>query len=89
VPRIYKECVDCDAEFFVTEKSQEFLESKGWSIPKRCFECREKKKARNNVEPMAHADDYDDTVVDFFAPVDNSVQKDGRVRRRKRKGYEQ
>lgn len=36
---------DCGKEFTFTEGEQEFYTSRGFSDPKRCKECRERKKA--------------------------------------------
>lgn len=38
-------CIECGADFF-TEGEREFYKSKGLNMPKRCKECRDKKKAR-------------------------------------------
>jgi hypothetical protein len=37
------ECVDCKNPFIWTEGEQEFYTKKGFSAPKRCEACREKK----------------------------------------------
>ena len=39
-------CGDCGQDFQWTEGDQEFYESKGFSPPKRCKPCREKRKQR-------------------------------------------
>lgn len=42
-------CQDCGAEFVFTVSEQEFYEEKGFTNePRRCKECRNKKKAQNN-----------------------------------------
>lgn len=42
-------CVDCGQEFTFTVREQEFYEEKGFNNePKRCKECRDKKKAERN-----------------------------------------
>ncbi|RLG23838.1 cytochrome C551 [Methanosarcinales archaeon] len=38
-------CQDCGEEFIFTAGEQEFFEEKGFDEPKRCKECRDKKKA--------------------------------------------
>ncbi|RZN14186.1 MAG: cytochrome C551 [Methanosarcinales archaeon] len=38
-------CQDCSEEFIFTAGEQEFFEEKGFDEPKRCKECRDKKKA--------------------------------------------
>ena len=37
-------CQDCGKEFEFTVREQEFYQEKGFSEPKRCKECREKRK---------------------------------------------
>lgn len=37
-------CKDCGNEFTITVSEQNFYESKGLSLPKRCAECRAKRK---------------------------------------------
>ena len=46
MPSEYIECVDCKNEFEHDEREQEFFSEKGFEKPKRCKECRRKKKAR-------------------------------------------
>lgn len=38
-------CKDCGKEFIFTVGEQKFFESKGFTAPARCKECREKRKA--------------------------------------------
>jgi len=40
-----KECVDCHETFTLTAGEQEFFTMKQFPFPKRCKECRIKKKA--------------------------------------------
>ena len=44
----YIKCVDCSSEFEFTDGEQEFYADKGYNQPKRCAECRAKKKAQAN-----------------------------------------
>lgn len=44
MPKLYKECLQCNSDFYITEKDQEFFESKNLEIPKRCWPCRQKNK---------------------------------------------
>ena len=37
-------CKDCGEEFYMTYREVHFYEEKGLSLPKRCKECREKRK---------------------------------------------
>src|SRR5436190_8487495 len=44
------ECIDCHASFVFTAGEQEFYERKGFKeIPKRCKDCRVKRKARRDT----------------------------------------
>jgi hypothetical protein len=38
-------CVDCGEKFWFTERDQQFYKEKQYSEPKRCRDCRAKKKA--------------------------------------------
>lgn len=40
-------CIDCSRDFYFTERDQNFFKEKGFSNPKRCKNCRNKKKAQN------------------------------------------
>ena len=48
----YLQCIDkdknkdCEIEFVFTAGEQEFYERKDYTPPKRCLNCRQKKKAR-------------------------------------------
>jgi hypothetical protein len=46
-------CVEkgCGKKFIVTESGQEFFQSKGWDLPKRCKSCREKRSAAKQQQP--------------------------------------
>jgi DNA replicative helicase MCM subunit Mcm2 (Cdc46/Mcm family) len=37
-------CEDCQKDFYFTDRDQEFYKEKGYSEPKRCFNCRKKRK---------------------------------------------
>jgi putative zinc ribbon protein len=39
------ECVDCKGDFLFTEGEQEFYAKQQFSRPKRCRDCREKRRA--------------------------------------------
>lgn len=43
---LYFKCSDCGEEFEYTDGEQEFYIQKGFNAPKRCSECRTKKKKR-------------------------------------------
>lgn len=42
------QCVECGKIFEFSGEDQEFYAKKGYSVPKRCPECRENRKARSN-----------------------------------------
>lgn len=41
-------CVDCNDEFNFSGREQAFYKVHGYVDPRRCIECRKKKKARFN-----------------------------------------
>ena len=41
-------CQDCGSSFTFTEEEQKFFEEKGFGEPKRCKDCRAKKKNDRN-----------------------------------------
>ena len=45
------ECVDCPDNFWWTVGEQEFFDDMGFVPPKRCEDCRAKKKARRADQP--------------------------------------
>ena len=42
------ECIDCKNEFTISAGEQEFYKQKGFDLPKRCKECRLKKKQQRS-----------------------------------------
>ena len=43
-------CQDCGKEFEFTVREQEFYKEKGFSEPKRCKDCREKRKQEREIK---------------------------------------
>lgn len=43
-------CADCGGEFAFTERDQAFYAERGFEPPKRCKECREKRKRNKERE---------------------------------------
>ena len=41
-------CVDCGVDFIHSVRDQEFYTTQGFSDPRRCRDCRAKKKANQN-----------------------------------------
>lgn len=44
MPDINIKCVDCGKDFVWTESGQRFFQEKGFSKPKRCRDCKQKKR---------------------------------------------
>jgi CxxC-x17-CxxC domain-containing protein len=44
-------CVDCRSEFIHDASAQIFYDSRGWTPPKRCPECRARKRVRMGDPP--------------------------------------
>ena len=61
------ECKDCSAEFVFTVGEKRFYESNGFQPPKRCKECRNKRKAQRDGGPSREGE-----------PQNNINQKGGR-----------
>ena len=47
---IERTCIDCGRRFLIHPNAQEFFESRGLELPKRCQACREKKKQERKAE---------------------------------------
>lgn len=43
-------CIDDDKEFTVTKEEQEWYKNKGFDLPKRCKDCRLKRKQNNGQQ---------------------------------------
>lgn len=41
-------CKECSAPFVVTEGEKDFYKAKGFPVPKRCRDCRQKNRERKN-----------------------------------------
>lgn len=55
-------CVDCGNVFIYTSGEQEFFKSKEMNPPKRCKECRVKKKASYAAQDLARLNNSQDTT---------------------------
>lgn len=49
-------CKDCNAEFTFTAGEKRFYETNGFQPPKRCKDCRNKRKAQRDVGPPRQAE---------------------------------
>ena len=47
-------CVDCGVQFLFTDREQAFYEQRGYSTPRRCKTCRDKRKAGQPAQPEAN-----------------------------------
>lgn len=50
-------CKDCRDEFILAAGEQEFYESKGLALPKRCPNCRKLNKEKNKASQKKSLDD--------------------------------
>ena len=58
---VYRDCSECTKEFYITDKAQAVFKKFKQELPKRCFDCREKIKARKNSP---------------FSPIMDELKKD-------------
>lgn len=42
--KLWRECCQCDTDFYIKAEDQKFFESRGLELPKRCWSCRQKNK---------------------------------------------
>lgn len=50
---IYRTCADCGNEFVISPKFQEYIEENGLKLPRRCKECRTRRKESYEVKVCA------------------------------------
>lgn len=48
--KIKQKCKDCGAEFEISPGEQRFYAEREWDLPKRCKDCREKRKKEKSNE---------------------------------------
>lgn len=75
MPKIYRECIQCESDFYIKESDQAFFEQKGLELPKRCWPCRQKNK-REAAEAKARQ-----------AEADRSARTNGNRRPRRSPGH--
>ncbi len=46
MPTIYRECVQCQSDFYIKEDDQLFYERRDLELPKRCWKCRKENKEK-------------------------------------------
>lgn len=45
------ECIECKNSFYFSERDQLFFKEKGFQTPKRCYNCRQKRKTNGSQAP--------------------------------------
>ncbi len=46
-------CIQCNSEFLFTEREQKYYQDRGFSIPKRCPDCRKERKLNRETAQQA------------------------------------
>ena len=73
-------CVDCGKQFSFTESEQEFYQSKGFSTPGRCPDCRAARKAaRNGGSSYSSGSSYGSGERQMYPAVCAQCGKDTQV----------
>jgi CxxC-x17-CxxC domain-containing protein len=73
-------CVDCGKQFTFTESEQEFYQSKGFSTPGRCPDCRAARKAaRNSGSSYSSGGGYSSGERQMYPAVCAQCGKDTQV----------
>jgi CxxC-x17-CxxC domain-containing protein len=62
-------CVDCGAEFEFTEREQQHYAEKGWGQPRRCKNCRAKRKPATAAHNPNETDFNDGDTTIIAAPA--------------------
>jgi len=60
--KIFKLCVQCEHDFYISEKDQEFFLSRELEFPKRCWSCRQKNRKERAEEAATQPDRRRDRV---------------------------
>ena len=61
MPKIYRECIQCESDFYITEKDQDFFNAKSLELPKRCWPCRMKNRKEAQEAKIRQLDKQDKT----------------------------
>ena len=64
---MYIKCVDCGIYFEFSDEEKVFFEKKGFSYPKRCKECR---KRRKEDGPYVKTSSFFENVQEYGMPID-------------------
>lgn len=62
-------CVDCGAEFEFTGREQQFYEEKGWNQPRRCKNCRAKRKPAAGAHSQHDSTENEGETTIIAAPA--------------------
>ena len=60
MPNLNLQCCDCPKEFYFKEKDQMFYAQQGYDAPKRCWDCRQVRKAEKQAKALAAVYKKDD-----------------------------
>jgi hypothetical protein len=50
MPKLYRECKQCQNEFYITDRDQQYFTSRDLELPKRCWSCRQRNKREAQQE---------------------------------------
>jgi hypothetical protein len=53
--RTWKRCVDCTEPYFISKASAAACAAKGFTLPSRCFACRERRKLAREIADFEQA----------------------------------
>ena len=59
---VYKTCLSCGNRFYIKPKDQQFFTSKSYELPKRCFECRKRRRSEREqgIMPQGNFENSED-----------------------------
>lgn len=70
MPRLYRECVQCEHDFYISDKDQEFFASRNLELPKRCWACRKSNRSENAAR-VVEQERGSSPIVEVFVPTDS------------------
>jgi len=62
---VYRDCIACEKEFYITDKDQDFYASREMTLPKRCYDCRKQRRTQKE-EIKAQQASQAPVVEEFF-----------------------
>lgn len=79
MPRLYRECVQCQHDFYISDKDQEFFASRELELPKRCWTCRKQNRDEANQQKQEQAEQAANTgVTEVFVPDERPRRPGGK-----------